>query len=52
MWIAGYSLGISLSVFSTNKGKYEPGKTPYLDTFHAVYRLEFSILTSLFVSQL
>ena len=25
-----------LSVFSPNAGKYRPGKTPYLDTFHAV----------------
>ena len=25
-----------LSVFSPNVGKYEPKKTPYLDTFHAV----------------
>ena len=25
-----------LSVFSPNAGKYEPEKTPYLDTFHAV----------------
>ena len=24
------------SVFSLNTGKYEPEKTPYLDTFHAV----------------
>ena len=24
------------SVFSPNAGKYGPGKTPYLDTFHAV----------------
>ena len=26
-----------LSVFSPNAGKYGPEKTPYLDTFHAVY---------------
>ena len=25
-----------LTVFSPNAGKYEPEKTPYLDTFHAV----------------
>ena len=25
-----------LSVFSSNAGKYGPGKTPHLDTFHAV----------------
>ena len=24
------------SVFSPNTGKYGPGKTPYLDTFHAL----------------
>ena len=27
------------SVFSPNKGKYGPEKTPYLDTFHAVWQL-------------
>ena len=33
----GVSLRIQyLSVFSPNEGKYEPKKTPYLDTFHAV----------------
>ena len=26
-----------LSVFSPNAGKYGPEKSPYLDTFHAVY---------------
>ena len=26
-------------IFGLNKRKYEPGKTPYLDTFHAVYVL-------------
>ena len=25
-----------LSIFSPNAGKYRPGKTPYLDNFHAV----------------
>ena len=25
-----------LFVFSRNAGKYGPGKTPYLDTFHTV----------------
>ena len=25
-----------MSVFSPNTGKYEPEKSPYLDTFHAV----------------
>ena len=29
-----------ISVFSPNTGKYGPEKTPYLDTFHAVYVLE------------
>ena len=33
------------SVFSPNAGKYGPGKTPYLDTFHAVNGL-FSCYTS------
>ena len=28
-----------LSIFSPNAGRYEPEKTPYLDTFHAVIRL-------------
>ena len=28
-----------LSVFSPNAGKYRPEKTPYLDTFHAMYFL-------------
>ena len=28
--------GVFCSVFSSNAGKYEPEKTPYLDTFHAV----------------
>ena len=27
-------------VFSPNTGKYGPENTPYLDTFHAVYRSE------------
>ena len=26
-----------LSVFSPNKGKHGPEKTPFLDTFHKVY---------------
>ena len=26
-----------LFIFSPNAGKYEPEKTPYLDTFHAVH---------------
>ena len=29
-----------LSAFTPNTGKYEPEKTPYLDTFHAVYCLK------------
>ena len=28
-----------VSVFSPNRGKYGPEKTPYLDTFHAVSKL-------------
>ena len=31
--------GVFYSVFSSNAGKYEPEKTPYLDTFHAVTTL-------------
>ena len=27
--------------FSPNAGKYGPGKTPYLDTFHAVIKREW-----------
>ena len=34
-----------LSVFCPNAGKYGPQKTPYLDTFHAVYLLEISYQT-------
>ena len=30
------------SVFSPNAGKYGPEKTPYLDTFHAVYQSKTS----------
>ena len=30
------------SVFSPNAGKYGPGKTPYLDTFHAAIVLKYS----------
>ena len=29
------------AVFSPNAGKYGPEKTPYLDTFHAVYLISF-----------
>ena len=36
-WIRNY-----LSVFSPNAGKYGPEKTPYLDTFHAVYTTEIT----------
>ena len=32
------------SVFSPTTGKYGPGKTPYLDPFHAVYRDNLIIL--------
>ena len=28
------------NVLSPNTGKYGPGKTPYLDTFHAVEKLK------------
>ena len=33
-----------LPVFSPNTGKYGPEKTPYLDTFHAVFMLEVGCL--------
>ena len=32
-----YGKILYLSIFSPNRRKYRPGKTPYLDTFHAVY---------------
>ena len=32
----GVFFGPYFSVFSPNTGKYEPEKTPYLDTFHAL----------------
>ena len=31
-------------VFGLATGKYEPEITPYLDTFHAVIRLQFDLL--------
>ena len=31
-------------VFSPNTRKYGPGKTPYLDTFHAVCKLVFILV--------
>ena len=31
-----------LCIFSPNAGKYGPEKTPYLDTFHAVYIQHFA----------
>ena len=37
-----------LSVFSPNAGKYGPGKIPYLDTFHAVWRSQKFISGSVF----
>ena len=36
-WIRRDTKYLSVSVFSLNAGKYGPEKTPYLDTFHAVY---------------
>ena len=33
----GVFSGPYFPVFSPNTGKYGPEKTPYLDTFHAVY---------------
>ena len=32
----GIFSGLYFPVFGRNTGKYEPAKTPYLDTFHAV----------------
>ena len=40
------SLMTYLSVFSPNVEKYGPEKTPYFDTFHAVFTL---IMYNLFV---
>ena len=31
------NVSVSVKVNSPNAGKYGPEKTPYLDTFHAVY---------------
>ena len=33
----GVFSGLYFPVFSPNTGKYGPGKTPYLDTFHAMW---------------
>ena len=35
-----FSLIWTFPSFSPNAGKYGPEKTPYLDTFHAVFMLE------------
>ena len=35
--------GAYFPVFSPNTGKYGPGKTPYLDTFHAVFENVYSM---------
>ena len=35
-WSVSSRIWIYLSVFSSNAGKYGPGKTLYLDTFHTV----------------
>ena len=37
---AEYFSGPYFPVFSPNTGKYEPKKTPYLDTFHTVKSLK------------
>ena len=31
-------------IFGLNTGKYGPGKTPYLDTFHAVIKSPISLI--------
>ena len=36
----GVFSGPYFPVFSSNTGKYVPGKTPYLDTYHSVKYLE------------
>ena len=45
---------IRISVFSWNSGKYEPERTPYLDTFHAVpvllARISFALGLSIWTS--
>ena len=28
--------GLNMEIYEVNTGKYGPGKTPYLDTFHAL----------------
>ena len=33
-----------LTVFSPNAGKYQPGKTPYLETFHLVRSFVVQVL--------
>ena len=38
-----------ISVFSPNTGKYGPEKTPFWDTFHAVYLVSFSVNIILFI---
>ena len=35
----GVFSGPYFPVFNPNTGKYGPEKAPYLDTFHAVYRI-------------
>ena len=39
--------GLYFLIFSSNKGKYGPEKTPYLDTFHAVSRTHNSLSSNL-----
>ena len=36
--------GLYFPVFGLNTGKYGPGKTPYLDTFHAVIKSPTSLI--------
>ena len=38
----GVFSGRYFAVFRLNTGKYEPKKTPYLDTFHVVFLLSLS----------
>ena len=36
LYFPAFGLNTERYVFSPNAGKYGPGETPYLDTFHAV----------------
>ena len=42
----GVFSGLYFLVFSPNAGKYEPEKTPHLDTFHAVVFYQKAVLNN------